>query len=75
MVHPFAVYYREDSKLTHKSFVAILDYNQHDKVAVHLFQTLLVNFLKLTYQGTKIFYFSDGTICKNFLNLAHHNKD
>ena len=34
MVYPFVVYYGEDSKLTHKSFVVISDYNQHDTVAV-----------------------------------------
>ena len=74
------VYYCEDSKLTQKSFVAISECNQHDTVAVHLYQTRLLNFLKLTYQVTKIFYFSDGCAgqyinCKNFLNLCHHKQD
>ena len=75
-VHPFVVYYREDSKLTHKSFVAISDCDWHDTMAVHLFQTWLLNFLKSTNQVTKIFYFSDGCAGqyknrKNFLNLCH----
>ena len=49
-------------------------------MAVHLYETRLLNFLKLTHQVTKIFYFSDGCAgqyinCKNFLNLCHHKQD
>lgn len=79
-LHPFVCYYRENNVLMHKSFVAISDCNQHDVIAVHLFQSRLINFLKLSHQVRKIFYFSDGCAAqyknrKNFANLSHHKED
>lgn len=79
-LHPFVAYYRKDNELAHKSFVAISDCNQHDVIAVHLFQTRLINFLKASHQLNKIFYFSDGCAAQyknrnNFINLCHHFYD
>lgn len=79
-IHPYVIYYRQDNKLMHKSFVAISECNQHDVIAVNLFQTRLIEFLKLSHQITKIFYFSDGCAGqyknrKNFLNLSYHQED
>jgi hypothetical protein len=79
-LHPFVAYYKDNLELKHRSFVAISDCNQHDVVAVHLFQTRLINFLKSAHEVTKIFYFSDGCAAqyknrKNFINLCHHKQD
>ncbi len=80
-LHPFVAYYRENNELMHKSFVVISDCNNHDVIAVHLFQTRLINFLKSSHDSIcKISYFSDGCAaqyknCKNFLNLCHHKED
>ena len=79
-LHPFVVYYRKNNELQHLSFVAISDCNQHDVIAVHLFQTRLINFLKSSHKITKIFYFSDGCAAqyknrKNFINLCYHKND
>lgn len=79
-LHPFVVYYRDNNELIHKSFVAISDCNRHDVIAVHLFQTRLINYLKSSHSISKIFYFIDGCAaqyknCKNFLNLCYHKED
>lgn len=79
-LHPFVIYYRQNKELMHKSFVAISECNQHDIIAVHLFQTRLIEYLKLSHQIHKIYYFSDGCAAqyknkKNFLNLTYHKDD
>lgn len=80
-LHPFVIYFRKDGVVHHQSFVAISDCNTHDTIAVHLFQTRLIEFLKTSHDTVnKIFYFSDGCAaqyknCKSFLNLGHHRKD
>ena len=80
-LHPFVVYFRQAGKLENCSFVVISESNNHDVVAVNLFQTRLVAFLKEKF-GTisKMVYFSDGCAaqyknCKNFLNLCNHESD
>ena len=86
-LHPFVCYYIEiDEKnreplLMHTSFVIISENNNHDTIAVHLFQKSLINFLRNKIkEPTNIIYFSDGCAAqyknrKNFVNLCHHNED
>lgn len=82
-IHPFVIYYcNEESKLQHLSLVIISDCMAHDTVAVHLFQRLMIDFLKqkLPNEVEKIHYFSDGAASQyknksNFLNLCHHSAD
>ena len=62
------------------SFVVISECSNHDVIAVHLFQTKLMDFLKGKFETDKIIYFSDGCAaqyknCKNFVNLCHHEED
>ena len=80
-LHPFVIYYREGGNLANCSFVAISECNTHDVVAVHLFQTHLIEFMKKRFTTlNRIIYFSDGCAaqyknCKNFLNLCNHESD
>ncbi|GBN03596.1 hypothetical protein AVEN_201855-1 [Araneus ventricosus] len=82
-IHPFVIYYvdEETKKKAHPSLV-ISDCVVHDTVAVHLFQYLMIDFLKqnLSYKPEKLNYFSDGAASQyknksNFLNLCNHEKD
>ena len=82
-LHPFVVYYKDEQGIVqHVSLVIISECLSHDTTAVHLFQRLLVNYLKEKVGGfpAKIYYFSDGAASqyknkKNFLNLCHHQED
>ena len=80
-LHPFVIYYMTDGNLENCSFVIISECNTHDVIAVHLFQSKLVSFLKEKFDAVrKIVYFSDGCAaqyknCKGFLNLCHHEID
>jgi hypothetical protein len=88
--HPFVCYYRDEidinddgglTRLKHCSFVVISESNNHDTIAVHLFQRVLILFLTDELRTpTKIIYFSNGCAaqyenCKNFTNLCHHVND
>ena len=64
------------------TLVIISDCLQHDTIAVYLYQTMLIMFLKqaLPFPLKKIMYFCDGATSqyknrKNFLNLCHHEMD
>ena len=63
-IHPFVVYYTDpvSSKLQHLNFVIISNCLNHDTIAVHLFQSKLISFLKqsLSFTIERIIYFSDG---------------
>ena len=80
-LHPFVFYWKDQNKeLQHSSYVVISECNNHDTVAVHLFQRHLIEHLKSKHQVTKIIYFSDGCAgqyknCKNFINLCYHLED
>ena len=90
-LHPFVCYYRDESdhvndddgvmRLKHRSLVIISESNNHDTVAVHLFQKVLMRFLTDEIRTpTKIIYFSDGCAAqyknrKNFSNICHHDQD
>jgi len=81
-IHPFVVYFINRGEEHHLSFVVISECLQHDTVAVYLFQTKLIDFLKtaLPFNPKKIFYYSDGAASqyknrKNFVNLCNHKAD
>ena len=80
-LHPFVIYYRDGGNLGNCSFVVISECNIHDVVAVHLFQTHLIEFMKKRFTTlNRIVYFSDGCPaqyknCKNFVNLCNHESD
>ena len=80
-LHPLVAYFKKNGNLEHLSFVVISESNNHDTVAVHLFQKRFVQFLLQHIQDiNRIIYFSDGCAaqyknCKNFLNLCLHSED
>lgn len=81
-IHPTAIYYKnENNVLKMKSLVQISESLNHDTVAVHLFQTEIVKFIKKNLPKVKrMIYFSDGAGAqyknrKNFINLSHHLQD
>ena len=80
-LHPFVIYYRDEGNLGNCSFVLTSECNIHDVVAVHLFQTHLIEFMKKRFTTlNRIVYFSDGCAaqyknCKNFVNLCNHESD
>lgn len=64
-IHPFSIYYKKEGQndLQFQSFVIISENLSHNYVAVHLFQTKLVAYLKQKFYSDevkKIFFFSDG---------------
>jgi hypothetical protein len=80
--YKFVCYYRTaDTTLKHISFAIISESNNHDTVAVHLFQRVLMKFLTDNIgQPMHIIYFSDGCAAqyknwKNFVNLCYHVED
>ena len=83
IIHPFVCYYMAEGIFNSLCYVAISESNQHDTVAVHLFQRKLLDFLTRVCGGKiprKIYYMSDGCAaqyknCKNFTNLCHHLED
>lgn len=81
-IHPFVIYYREDDKIKHSSFVVISPCLEHNTVSVYTFQKKLVEFMTTKFQTVpkKIFYYSDGCAAqyknkKNFINLCYHKQD
>lgn len=73
-------YFKEKSKLEHKSFIFLSDCTQHDTSAVHTIQRLLIPEIKKLTEFDKIIYFSDGAEqhLKNkyqITNLMHHEQD
>ena len=79
-VHPFVCYFNDDrGQLANLCYVIISECTTHDTVAVHLFQSKLLQFLTgmLEVQPSMIFYVSHGCAAqyKNFLNLSHHEAD
>ncbi|GBN46744.1 hypothetical protein AVEN_184302-1 [Araneus ventricosus] len=81
-IHPFVIYFKQENKVEHVSYVVVSDCLEHNTVAVYTFQKKLVSFLIYKFQKLpdKIFYFSDGSAAqyknkKNFLNLCFHEED
>ena len=59
-IHPFVVYYKDGNDLRNISFVVISDVLNHDTVAVQLFITKLLDFLKPKLEIRKCIFMSDG---------------
>ncbi len=89
-IHPFAVYYKNgesshtmknDSSLEFTSLIALSESTKHNHVAVRLFITGLVNFIKEKLRHIKkICFFSDGSGAQyknkmNFYNLCNFKED
>lgn len=81
-IHPFAIYYKDDKNVLQMiNLVSISECLHHDTVAVHMFQSGLVKFIREKIPSVNhIIYFSDGASAqyknkKNFINLANHSKD
>lgn len=78
---PMVIYYCENGKSKHCSFVGVSDCLKHDYVSVYMFQEQLIFFMKQKFgQVQKIYYFSDGAPqqFKNrnaFTNLCYHMED
>lgn len=79
-LHPFVVYYKSE-EVRCISCCIISDCPQHDTIAVHVYITKLIGYLKSIITEIKhINYFSDGSAAqyknfKNFVNLCHHSND
>uniref|UniRef100_A0ABD2WEB3 Uncharacterized protein n=1 Tax=Trichogramma kaykai TaxID=54128 RepID=A0ABD2WEB3_9HYME len=74
------VYYKEKNEEKHKSLAIISDNLAHDTVAVYVYQKIIIEYLKNSFEPKRIFYFIDGAAQhfknkNNFQNLLHHKED
>lgn len=76
-IHPFVIYYREHTKVKYYSFIVISEELRHDSVAVNLFISKMMHFLRVDQQKTinKMYFMSDGAASqyknrKNFSSLC-----
>ena len=74
-IHPFEIYYRESGELKHLSFIVISEVLKHDTIAVQVFISHLMSFLKDKIQIKKAIFMSDGAASqyknrKNFASLC-----
>lgn len=57
-IHPFAIYYKDEAQnLKFTSFIAIAEFTKHNHVAVRLFVTNCVNFIKKKLPHLKNIHF------------------
>ena len=79
--HPILVYYKESGILCSKSCCLISDCLNHDTNAAHKFISVVLNDIRAkTQMQQNGFTLVDGAssqskICKNFINVYHHNSD
>lgn len=74
------IYFQRNNELQHKSLAIISDNLSHDTIAVHVYQEIIINYLKKEYKPKKIYYSTDGAgqhfkNQKSFSNLINHKKD
>ena len=74
------VYYQEKDELKHVSIAIISDNLNHDSIAVHEYQKIIISYLKSNFIMKKIFYLTDGASQHfknkaNFQNLLFHERD
>lgn len=74
-IHPFVIYYMESATLKNLSFVVISEVLKHDTVAVQIFISKLITYLKQQISIKKVIFMSDGAASqyknrKNFASLA-----
>lgn len=80
-VYNAVVYYRQNEKVEHCSFVIISDCTNHDATSVYAFNKIIVEYLKKKFSIVKkIYYISDGAPqqyknYKNIINLCKHITD
>lgn len=80
-VHPFVLYYKSGTNLSHSSFCFLSAQQQHNTTLVYTFLSKLLSYIKLLHPHLKkIHYFSDGCAGQyknrfNFINLCHHKED
>lgn len=75
-IHPFEIYYIKENKLENLSFIIISEVLTHDTIAVQLFISKLLDFIKQSISFTKITFMSDGAAAhyknkKNFASLCN----
>lgn len=76
-IHPFVIYFKENMQVKHFSFIIISEELRHDSVAVNLFISKMVAFLRINQSKVikKIYFMSDGAASqyknrKNFASLC-----
>lgn len=74
-IHPFVVYFNDKGELNHLSFIIISDALRHDTVAVQLFISKLLEYLKSKITVKKAIFISDGAASqyknkKKFVSLC-----
>ena len=82
-LHPYVIYYKNETTIVNECFVVVSEMNKHNRVAVHLFNTEMIDHLKLIFGSEyvkRIIFFSDGCVDEykskfNFANLLHHKAD
>ena len=80
-IHPFVIFYNDESTLKVLNFVVIADIKKHNTISVYAFQKKLLFLLKNKFpELEKIIYLSDGCAEQyknksNFKNLCCHEKD
>lgn len=80
-IHPFILYYKENTNLCHNTFCFISNCLEHKTTLVYVFQkALMTEINKLFPNIRKIHYFTDGSVAQyknryNFINLCYHDKD
>ena len=81
--HPYVIYFSQNGKQNHDSFVIISEKLTHDTSSVHLFNSKVIEYLKQKFgykNIKKIYYFTDGAASQyknkyNFINLLKHRED
>ena len=80
-LHPICIYILCNGTIQPLSLCFISDDLEHDTAFVYYLQSILCNYLQVTYpQLIKVEYFSDGCAAqyknyKNLLNLSYHKSD
>lgn len=74
-IHPFVIYYKESGTIENLSFVIISEVLKHDTIAVQVFISKLITFLKQRMNIKKAIFVSDGAASqyknrKNFASLC-----
>ena len=82
-LHPYVIYFTQNGKQNHDSFVIISEKLTHDTSSVHLFNSKVIEYLKQKFgykNVKKIYYFTDGAASQYkkkyiFINLLKHREN
>lgn len=76
-IHPFVIYYKQNTQVEHFSFIIISEELRHDSVAVNLFISKMMHFLRVNQHKkvNKMYFMSDGAASqyknrKNFSSIC-----